>query len=266
MKHSLPARSSSLFLFVPLMFLALSCEINDVNNNSDAEYRDSFLYTRSTGARTEFFINNVNGELTVIGVDTLSEIRISGTRIVKDQSVEDARQHIDDIEIDVVESSSVLSVKTIQPNTSNGRTYQVKYEVMIPSSWRVTASNVNGGVEISSIRNSVTTMVVNGTVSVSEISGSASVSVTNGTISGRVYLPENGNCNFTLVNGNVNLLVPRTTSADVNATVAVGTVSVTNLPIVYGTNSRTTVSGVLGSGKGTIRLSTVNGLVQLIGF
>lgn len=265
-KHSLSSKSSSLFLFAPLMFLALSCEINDFDNNSDAEYRDSFLYTRSAGARTEFFINNVNGELTVIGVDTLSEIRISGTKIVKDQSVEDARRHIDDIEIDIVESSSVLSVKTVQPNASNGRTYQVNYEVMIPGSWRVTASNVNGGVEISSIRNSVTTMVVNGTVSVSEISGSASVSVTNGTISGRVYLPENGSCNFTLVNGNVNLLVPRTTSANVNATAAVGTVSVTNLPIVYGTNSRTTVSGVMGSGKGTIRLSTVNGLVLLIGF
>ena len=160
----------------------------------------------------------------------------------------------------------MLSVKTVQPNSSSGREYQVDYEVLVPSSWRVTANNVNGGVEIASIRNTVTTTAVNGSVNVTEIGGNTIVSLTNGKISGRVFLPENGTCNLSLVNGNVNLLVPRATSADVDATVAIGSVSVTNLPIVYATNSRTAVSGVLGSGKGTIRLSSVNGIVQLIGF
>ncbi|HCA79196.1 MAG TPA: hypothetical protein DEP53_05625 [Bacteroidetes bacterium] len=254
---------------IPIIFLPViagGCNINDFDSDPNAEYRDSFFYTRSTGARTEFFIRNVNGELTIIGVDTLSEIRISGTRIVKDQTVDDARQHIDDIEIDLVESSSMLSVKTVQPNSSSGREYQVDYEVLVPSSWRVTANNVNGGVEIASIRNTVTTTAVNGSVNVTEIAGSTIVSLTNGKISGRVFLPENGTCDLSLVNGNVNLLVPRATSADVDATVAIGSVSVTNLPIVYTTDSRTAVSGVLGSGKGTIRLSSVNGIVQLIGF
>jgi hypothetical protein len=259
--------TSRLSLLIVLLLLVIAgCEINDFNADPNAEYRDSFLYTRSAGTRAELFISNVNGEVTIIGVDTLSQIRISGARIVKDQTVEDARRHIDDIEIDIVESASLLSVKTVQPNTSGGRTYQVNYEIMIPSSWRVTANNVNGGVEITSIRNAVTTAVVNGSVNVSEISGNTSVSVTNGTISGKVTLPENGTCNFSLVNGNVTLLVPRTTSAAVSATVTIGSVSVSNFPIVYTTNTRTTVTGSAGTGKGTIRLSSVNGVVQLVGY
>lgn len=266
MKHRLLAGFRHMLLLIPLISLASGCNINDFDPGPDAEFRDSFFHTRFTGGRTEFFISNVNGELTIIGVDTLSEIRISGTRIVKDQTVDEARQHIDDIVIDLVELPSMLSVKTVQPNSSNGREYQVNYEVLVPSSWRVTASNVNGGVEITSIRNSVTTTVVNGSVNVSEISGSTIVSLINGKISGRVFLPENGTCNLSLVSGNVNLLVPRATSANVNATATVGSVSVTNLPIVYGTNSRTAVSGVLGTGKGTIRVSSINGIVQLIGF
>ncbi len=253
-------------LLIPLLSLATGCEINDFATEPTAEYRDSFLFTRSAGARSELFVNNINGSVTIIGIDTLSEVRISGTKIVKDQTVEEARRHIDDIEIDIVESASMLSVKTVQPSTSGGRTYQVNYEVLVPSSWMVTATDVNGTVEITNIHNTVTTATVNGTVNASEISGNVNANVTNGTISGKVYLPENGTCNFSLVNGNVTLLVPRTTSASVSATVTNGSVSVSNFPIAYSTNSPRVVTGTAGSGKGTIRLSSVNGLVQLVGF
>jgi hypothetical protein len=164
------------------------------------------------------------------------------------------------------ESPSTLTIKTLQPNTSGRRTYQVNYEVMIPSSWRVTISNVNGNVDMQNIRNTVSTTVVNGTVNATEIAGNVSVTVTNGVISGKVQIPENGSCAFNLVNGNATLLVPRTTSASVTATVTLGTVSLSNLPIVYSTNTLTSVTGVVGAGKGTIRLSSANGVVQLLGY
>ncbi len=136
---------------------------------------------------------------------------------------------------------------------------------MVPSSWRVTVNDVNGNVDIQNFRNTVTSSVVNGIVNATDISGSINVTVTNGTINGKVYLPENGSCALTLVNGNVSLLVPRTLSASVSASVTLGTVSVTNLPIAYTTNTRTSVVGVAGGGKGTVRLSSVNGVVQLVG-
>jgi DUF4097 and DUF4098 domain-containing protein YvlB len=136
---------------------------------------------------------------------------------------------------------------------------------MVPSSWKVTVTNVNGNVDIQNFRNTVTSSVVNGVVNATDITGSVNVTVTNGTINAKVYLPENGSCALTLVNGNVLLLVPRTLSASVSASVSLGTVSVTNLPIAYTTNARTTVVGIVGGGKGTVRLSSVNGVVQLIG-
>jgi predicted membrane protein len=107
--------------------------------------------------------------------------------------------------------------------------------------------------------------VVNGVVNATEVSGSVNVAVTNGTISGKVFIPENGSCILSLVNGNVSLLVPRTTSATVSATVTLGTVSVSNLPMTYTTNTPVVVTGVLSGGKGSIRLSTVTGVVQLVG-
>ena len=265
MPRRIQARYRIWLLAIPLLLVAPGCQINDYNPDPNFEYRENFLYTRVVSGKTEVFISNVNGTITVIGVDTLSEARISGTKIVKDQSEETAMRHMVDISVDLQESPSALTIRTLQPSTSERRTYQVNYEVMVPSSWRVTVNDVNGNVDIQNFRNTVTSSVVNGIVNATDITGSVTVAVTNGTINGKVYLPENGSCALTLVNGNVSLLVPRTLSAAVSASVTVGTVSVTNLPIAYTTNTRTSVVGVVGGGKGTVRLSSVNGVVQLIG-
>jgi DUF4097 and DUF4098 domain-containing protein YvlB len=129
----------------------------------------------------------------------------------------------------------------------------------------VTVNDVNGNIDIQNFRNNVVSSVVNGIVNATDITGNLNISLTNGTISGKVFLPENGACDLSLVNGNISLLVPRTLSASVSASVTIGTVSVTNLPITYTTNTRIAVVGVAGGGKGAIRLSSVTGVVQLIG-
>jgi len=258
-------KNSHSVLFAVLMFVAAGCEINDFTAEPNAEYQESFLYVKSAGGRSELLVSNINGNVTVIGIDTLSEIRISGTKIVKDQTVDDARRHIGEIEIDILETGSTLSVRTLQPGTGSGRTYQVNYEVMVPAAWKVTVSDVNGNIDIQNIRNAVTASVVNGNVNATDIAGSTNVNVTNGTINAKVFLPENGSCALNLVNGNILLLVPRTLSASVSASVTIGTVSVTNLPMTYTTNSRTVVAGSVGGGKGTVRISSVNGVVQLVG-
>ena len=266
MPHRIQARELFWLLAIPLLLLIPSCQINDYDAPPNFEYRESFLYTRTVTGKTDFFITNVNGTVTVIGADTLSEARISGTKIVKDQSEDAATRHMSDITIDVQESPTALTINTLQPNSSEGRTYEVDYEVLVPSSWKVTVNNVNGNVAIQNFRNTVTSSVVNGNVNVTDITGSVNVTATNGTINGKVNLPESGSCVLTLVNGNISLLVPRSLSAAVSASVTLGTVSVTNLSIAYTTNTRTSVMGIAGGGKGTVRLSSVNGVVQLIGF
>ena len=265
MNNHLYAKSRHLLLLMLLLFVVAGCQINDYDPDPNFEYRENFLYARAVSGRSEVFITNVNGTITVLGIDTLSEVQISGTKIVKDQSEDAATRHMSDITIDVKESPSAFTIKTLQPNTSGGRTYEVDYEILVPSTWRTTVTNVNGDVVIHNIRNTVTSSVVNGTVNATDISGNTTITVTNGSINGKVNLPENGTCALTLVNGNVTLLVPSTLSASVSATVALGTVSISGLPIAYTTNERTSVVGIVGGGKGTVRLSSVNGTVRLLG-
>lgn len=266
MPHRIQARSLLSLLVIPLLYFIPGCQINDYEPDPNFEYRENFLSTRAVSGKTEVFITNINGTITVIGVDTLSEARISGAKIVKDQSEDAAMRHITDITVDVQETPSALTIRTLQPNTSGSRSYQVNYELLVPSTWKVTVNDVNGNVDIQNFHNTVTSTVVNGIVNATDITGSIGISLTNGTISGKAYLPENGSCDLSLVNGNISLLVPRTLSASVSASVTIGTVSATNLPISYTTNTRVAVVGVAGGGKGTVRLSSVTGVVQMVGF
>ncbi len=266
MPRRIQARSPFWLLAILLLYLISGCQINDYEPNPNFEYRENFLYTRAVSGKSEVLITNINGTITVIGVDTISEARISGTKIVKDQSEDAATRHMADITVDIQDSPSALTIRTLQPGTSGDRSYQVNYELLLPSSWRVTVNDVNGNVDIQNIRNTMKSSVVNGIVNATDISGSVNISLTNGTISGKVYLPENGTCDLSLVNGNISLLVPRSLSASVSASVTLGTVSVTNLPITYTTNTRIAVVGVAGGGKGTVRLSSVTGVVQMVGF
>ncbi|MCX6134577.1 MAG: hypothetical protein NTU47_12245 [Ignavibacteriales bacterium] len=265
MPRQLKARSPFWLFAIPFLYLISGCQINDYDAGQDFEHRENFLYTRAVAGKTELFVANINGSVTVIGVDTLGEARISGTKIVKDQSEDAATRHMIEIAIDVQESPSALTIKTLQPNTGGGRTYEVNYEILVPTAWKTTVANVNGDIVIHNFRNAVTSSVVNGTVNATDISASTNITATNGTINGKVNLPENATCSLTLVNGNVTLLVPSTLSASVSATVTLGTVSVTGVPVSCTTNTQTSVVGVAGSGKGTVRLSSVNGFVKLLG-
>ena len=247
------------------LLVAAGCQINNYDADPAFELRENFLYTRSIAERTELYISNINGTVTVTGVDTLTDVRISGTKIVKDQSEGAAERHMGDISIEMQETLRALNIETHQPSTSGGRSYQVNYEVLVPASWKVVVNNVNGNVDMQNIHNAVTASVVNGIVNATDIAGSTAIAVTNGSINGKVYLPEDGSCSLTLVNGNVSLLVPRSLSASVSASVTLGSVAVSNLPMTYTSNSWLSVTGVVGGGKGNVRLSSVNGVVQLIG-
>jgi DUF4097 and DUF4098 domain-containing protein YvlB len=72
------------------------------------------------------------------------------------------------------------------------------------------------------------------------------------------------------VNGEIDLAVPRSTSAKVNADVSVGNFSVSNLALAESKRSRNFtgehVQGILGSGTGSIDIAVQNGAIDLKGF
>ena len=85
----------------------------------------------------------------------------------------------------------------------------------------------------------------------------------NGEVLGEVILPQTGVIDLQLTNGSAHLEIPDNTSATFSATTENGTVQVSGLVVSNQIQSPHSFQGVLGSGTGDIRLSTVNGNIDV---
>ena len=89
--------------------------------------------------------------------------------------------------------------------------------------------------------------------------------MTNGNIDAGMSLPLNERIDLATVNGNVNLTIPTSTSAQFSASVTFGTVRVSNLNLKGGTSTTQAKSGTLGDGEGTIALRSSIGDITVTG-
>lgn len=245
--------------------LFAGCSININSSDSQEEYSEDFSLYVPVASYSGFSVNNVNGTVSITGVDGLDQVEITGQKIVRDETRAGAKSHVGDISIDILTTGSTLNVRTTQPNSSNGRTYEVDYEIRVPREWKVSVTDVNGTVQVADVTNSVDVILTNGTLSTSDITGDLRASLTNGNIDGDITLLASSLCDLATTNGNIVLAVPSTTSATVSASVVNGSVSIANLSVVVSSSSRTHINGTLGKGEAKISLSAVNGNIHLRG-
>jgi DUF4097 and DUF4098 domain-containing protein YvlB len=130
----------------------------------------------------------------------------------------------------------------------------------------VYAEHVNGNVWADSLSGNTVISSVNGNVYTSEIEGDLDVDLVNGEVSSTVFLPTNGLCRLTTVNGRIDLSIPQFTSADFSANVTNGLIELNNISLSQSNTTSRSVSGQMGSGNGLIDLQTVNGNIVVSGF
>jgi Toastrack DUF4097 len=190
------------------------------------------------------------------------------------------RSNPEEVRIEVVRHADGVTICAVyptpegrEPNTCqpgpNDRSHvqnndvSVNFTVRVPAGVRFTGKTVNGRVEAEGLSADVEARTVNGGINVST-TGLARATTVNGSI--RVSM---GNVNwsdelaFKTVNGGIDLSVPASLSAQVQAKTVNGDIS-TDFPItVTGTFSRRRLSGTVGAGGRELVLETVNGSVNL---
>ena len=87
----------------------------------------------------------------------------------------------------------------------------------------------------------------------------------NGRIDANATVPGGGSIELRLTNGNIELEIPRNTSAEFSARVGNGTITLSNLALGNQRRTPTSVEGTLGGGNGAILLTTVNGPIAVRG-
>ena len=106
---------------------------------------------------------------------------------------------------------------------------------------------------------------INGAVTVTGMSGGGSVSLINGNVDAALQVPSDGSVNLTTINGEIALRLPRSTSATFSAQLTNGTITLTNLMLQTDVRTNRSVQGTLGSGDGTVALTTTNGAIHVTG-
>ncbi len=235
-------------------------------HNTDYVARETFAYKVPLAAQSTLRLEAINGNVDVTGVSQADSVVIAGEKRVGSDSMADAEEHLEQLDVQVQDSATEIFVETVQPEETHGRSYVVDYAVTLPPDFQVVIGNVNGSVTVDSIADLVSVNNVNGLVALDEISGSVYVILVNGQIESEVTLPLNGTITMATANGVIELQIPESTSAEFSASVGNGTISVSNLNFTNQVSSSNTLSGTLGQGQGTITLSAGNGNIIVSGF
>jgi hypothetical protein len=218
-------------------------------------------------ARTTFRVEGINGKIDVVGVAGTETFMIRGERQVWSESVADAQDYLDRLEVAVTEVGNEILIRTVQPINTGGRNVVVNYELSVPARLVAQLVNINGNVTAQLMDNTVSVNNTNGNVTLEDILGDQTVMLVNGNIVGQITtLSPGGVIDFQTVNGNVVLDLPQNTSAHFSAHLVNGTITTTGLVLLNPVSTMTSLTGTLGGGQGIIDLQTVNGNIQAAGF
>jgi DUF4097 and DUF4098 domain-containing protein YvlB len=234
-------------------------------NNTDSVVSDSFSYQIEVDARNQLRLEGINGEVTVRGVEAATTVKIEGERRVGSETIADATAHLAYLQVKIEEKMNEIAVETRQPSNSHGRSYVVDYSITVPRTFKVRINNVNGTISVSSIKNDVGVENVNGGIVLSDINSNATAHLVNGQISGFIILPLNGTVDMNLVNGNIDLDIPKETSAEFTADVTNGQIRVSNMDLHDIIQTPRSFKGICGEGRGDVSLRTVNGNIGIVG-
>ena len=261
------ASALTLLVFMTAILLSLSCGSDESTGPGNGFVAsEQFYHGFGRGEHVLVSVLGVSGEVKITGVAGSDSIVVAGVKRVTSDNAEDAEEHLDSLQVTVTNVAGEVRAVTSQPGDSNGRQYEVEYDVSIPPDLPVDVSHVNGNVIISSVTRPVAAENVNGTVALDAINASVSAAVTNGRIEGDITLPLEGRIDLYVVNGSIALDIPGDTSAEFMAEVTNGSVAIYGLVLFNRVATAVSERGILGSGQGEIELVVVNGTIEVNGF
>ena len=111
------------FLLLPIGLLWLHCDDDDnpLNSNNTFSADEPFSSTIDIVDQTRFRLEGITGTMSVTGNPNATSVTITGEKRIEAKSMEEAQDHLSDLEVDVQNLSNEVFVRTIQPESAQGR-------------------------------------------------------------------------------------------------------------------------------------------------
>jgi|GEM_PF-3141369 len=225
------------------------------------------------GPDSELEISNINGDITITGIE--------GNDIIIDIVKRTKKDHaeLDKVTIDIT-SGETFEVKTryLEDNADVSVDLDLQVPYYIKEAF---IENVNGKIDIEGITADLHIENANGDVNVIEVNGIVTVELANGDIriEGDVIINDielaNGTINaevrgitedgaqFELANGTMKIFILESINADIEASIVMGNLKVHDLPIEYTEEKANSIKGKLNEGGPLIEIEAATGNIYL---
>jgi hypothetical protein len=240
---------------------------------SAAQLRETIDRTFDVRPGANVVLSNVNGGITISSWDQprvhiVAEKEVDGHR-------DEVKNALRDLRVEMQPRDGGLVVTTHYPKEGHGAASlfdwltgddidaEVRYTVTVPRTMNVDVTNTNGGIHLTDVSGKLELDTTNGKIEVTRCAGSLDASTTNGSIKAElVRIAQGQPLHFETTNGRIDVSVPASAAADVDAVTTNGSIS-SDLPVSTTRTSSNSLRGTINGGGTSMRLRTTNGGITI---
>jgi DUF4097 and DUF4098 domain-containing protein YvlB len=244
-----------------LLALALGAHASDHRGALTEEFHQTYALTAD--GRVE--LDNINGSVHISSWDR-NEVKLDAVKYA------DTKERLDEAKIEIDSRNDSLSIRTRYPERdqnwnwgSRNNPASVEYTLTVPRKARLDEIKlINGSLDVTGMSGEVNASCINGRLEAHNLAGRARLSTINGRLSAQFDQLARQNMELNSVNGSVDLTIPSDSNAEVEASTVSGNINNDfGLHVNHHRFVGHDLRGELGSGGTHIRISNVNGRIEV---
>jgi DUF4097 and DUF4098 domain-containing protein YvlB len=262
--------SRTIFLAALLAICAIHAAAQNTDRNGNFTEDFHKVYPLSAQGRVE--IENLNGAVHITGWDR-DEVKVDAVKTAR------TKDRLAEATIEVHADQNDVSIRTEYPNhdhtfnfgddndTGNERSNpaSVEYTITVPRQARLDEIKlINGRLDIQDVTGEVHASSVNGRIQARSLQGLVKLGTVNGELDASVDQLSSSELKLSSVNGKLRVTLPSDAKAELKASTVSGNISDDfGLPVTRHQFIGRSLHGQLGSGGTLVKLSNVNGMIEI---
>src|SRR5215470_6134465 len=222
------------------------------------------VYPLAADGRIE--LNNLNGAVHISTWDR-SEVKVDAVKSAR------SKERLDEARIEISSDANHLSIRTQYPehdhtfwnDDHHNNPASVDYTLTVPRQARLDEIKlVNGALDVQNVGGEIRASCVNGRIEARNLQGRADLNTVNGLLVAELTQMPSSSVTFNSVNGGVHVTLPSDANANLRAsTISGGIRNDFGLSVTRHQFVGQSLHGELGSGGVEVKLSTVNGGIEI---
>lgn len=260
-RQSAPWLGTVLGTFCALLSLIPGAQASDHRGALTEEFHQTYALTAD--GRVE--LDNINGSVHITSWDR-NEVKVDAVKSA------DTKERLDEAKIEIDSHGSSLSIRTKYPERDNNWNWgsrnnpaSVEYTLTVPRTVRLDEIKlINGSLDLSGVSGEVNASCINGRLEAHNLAGRAHLSTINGRLNAQFDQLARQSMELNSVNGSVDVTIPSDSNAEVEASTVSGNIDNDfGLHVNHHRFVGHDLKGELGSGGTHIRISNVNGRIEV---